>query len=240
MLTITGLTKTYRGFKTPAVKQVSISVRKGEIYGFLGQNGAGKSTIINCVAGLLKPDCGDILLGDASLYREPLRYKKLLGYVADTTTAFESLSGKDYVFYAARLYGSKKEGLENEIAVWAKRFQLTDAIDKPIRTYSNGMKQKINIIAALIHGPSFWLFDEPMTGLDPRSTYELVDFMRSYAAEGNSVVFSSHLLEIVEKVCDRVGIIHNGQILGEFDLNSLKLENSNLRQLYMSLTACKK
>jgi ABC-2 type transport system ATP-binding protein len=214
-----------------------MTVRGGEIYGFLGQNGAGKSTAINCMAGILKPDGGSITLDGFSLSHNPTAYKRLFGYVTDTTNAFERVSGRQYVWHIARLYGEPGDGLNSVIDGFAGRFNLSAAIDREIKTYSNGMKQKINIIAALIHRPKLWLLDEPMTGLDPRSAYSLMEFMRSYAQEGNSVLFSSHILEIVENVCDRVGIIRAGEMLGEYDLKELKAGGKTLGGVYMELTA---
>ena len=234
MLEIRNLTKTYRNAEKSAVKDLNLTVKSGEIYGFLGANGAGKSTTIKCICGILEPDSGDIVLDGVNLKTNPIKFKTVLGYVPDLNNAFERVTGKDYILHTANLYG-KIENLNEKIDELAKNFNLQNAMQEQIKTYSHGMKQKLNMIAALIHDPKLWLLDEPMTGLDPKSTQELIAYMKEYVKSGNSIMFSSHILEMVEKICDKVCIVDEGKLLGEFEMSELKKKRQRLGKIYLQM-----
>ena len=234
MFEIRNLTKTYKGAKKPAIKNLNLTVKSGEIFGFLGANGAGKSTTIKCISGILGSDQGNIELDGIDSKTNPIAFKKLLGYVPDMSNAFERVTGYDYVWHTARLYDTI-HNLDKKIMELAKKFNLEHAIKRQIKTYSHGMKQKLNMMAALIHSPRLWLLDEPMTGLDPQSTSDLIAFMREYVKDGkNSLMFSSHILNIVENLCDRVAIIHEGELRAIYDMNDL-MKHKNLGEAYMSV-----
>jgi len=234
MLKITS--KTYDGAKVKAVDDFNLEVKEGEVFGFLGANGAGKSTTIKTIIGVLPFEEGKIEIGGYDIKTQSLQAKKLIGYVPDNHSVYESLSGRQYVQYIAELYNVDKNGLNEKIDEYAKKFNLTKAIDSLIKTYSHGMKQKITIIAALIHEPKLWILDEPMTGLDPQSSYEMKECMREHAKKGNAVFFSSHVIEVVEKICDKVVIIKDGKSRGVYDLSKLKKKNISLEQVFLEQT----
>lgn len=213
MIEITNLTKTYLGNSVPSVENLTLTVNDGEIFGFIGPNGAGKSTTIKCIANILNFEDGDILIDGISMKKTPLDAKKLIGYVSDDHVLYEGLTGAEFVNFISDIFGIPSEVREERLKKYAELFSLSDAINKQISTYSHGMKQKLNIIGALIHDPKVWILDEPMTGLDPQSAYNLKQLMREHVEKGNTVFFSSHVLEVVEKLCDRVGIINRGKLI---------------------------
>lgn len=238
MLEIYKLTKVYAANSTPSVDKLTLSVADGEIFGFIGPNGAGKSTTIKCIAGILPITEGSIVIDGVSLADSPLEAKRLLGYVSDDHVMYEGLTGLEFVNFIADIFkvpsAVRKERLESYLDV----FGLASAIKQPISTYSHGMKQKLNVIGALIHEPKLLMLDEPMTGLDPKSAYALKKIMREYADRGNIVFFSSHVLEVVEKICDRVGIIDGGKLIVCCDMEELKERNKDksLEELFLKLT----
>ncbi len=236
MVEIKNLTKAYGNSEIPAVNDVSISLRSGEIYGFLGSNGAGKSTTIKCLVGIHPFQQGDILINGVSIKTNPLEAKKQIGYVSDNHAVFERLTGREYVNHIANLYKISPEEMQERCDNLLKIFKLEDAFDRPIKSYSHGMKQKITVIAALVHNPKLWVLDEPLTGLDPQSAYQLKKVMKQHAAAGNTVFFSSHILDVVENLCDRCCIIEKGDLKGVYDLKELKEEGKSLEKIFMQMT----
>ena len=219
MLDIDHLSKKYLNSSRYSVQDLTIKVKKGEIFGFLGQNGAGKSTTIKCLTGIYPFDEGDIKIAGYSIKTKPLKAKLNVGYVPDNHAVYDNLTGREYVNCIADLYGVSEEDRTRRLDEYLKVFKLGFAIDRQIKGYSHGMKQKICIIAALIHEPSLWVLDEPMVGLDPQSIFEIINRMKAHCARGNTVFFSSHNIDLVAKLCDRVAIIHDGKLCAIMDLN---------------------
>ncbi len=238
MLQIENLTKTYSGSKKPAVENLSLSVNDGEIFGFIGPNGAGKSTTIKCITGIISFEDGRVLVDGIDLKSSPIEAKRLVGYVSDDHVLYEGLTGVEYVNFICDVFDVPTAQRQERLDKYCELFALTDAIKKQISTYSHGMKQKLNVIGALIHEPKVWILDEPMTGLDPRSAFNLKQLMREHADKGNCVFFSSHVLEVVEKVCDRVGIIDDGRLIACLAIDELKerYKDKSLEDTFLKLT----
>lgn len=238
MLKITNLSKRYGNSTVKSVDNLSLELKPGEVFGFLGPNGAGKSTTIKSIVGILPFEEGDIEICGVNLLKNPLKAKHNIGYVPDNHAVFERLTGREYVNHIANLYDVPVKQMEEIADCYVKMFRLEHAFDNPIKSYSHGMKQKISVIAALVHKPKLWILDEPLTGLDPQSAYQLKAAMRKHADEGNTVFFSSHILDVVENLCDRVCIIKKGQLQGVYDLEKLKEEGSeSLEELFMKTIA---
>ena len=235
MLEIINLTKSYADSDVKAVEDLSLSLKEGEIYGFLGPNGAGKSTTIKSLVGIYPFQEGDILIDGASIKTEPLKAKMKIGYVSDNHAVFERLTGREYVNHMANLYKVDTAVAEERTNELLEIFKLKDAYDHPIKSYSHGMKQKISVIAALVHNPRLWVLDEPLTGLDPMSAYQLKMVMKRHAKAGNTVFFSSHILDVVENLCDRCCIIKKGKLQGVYDLKELKARGESLEEIFMSV-----
>ena len=236
MIEISNLTKSYGDSSVKAVDDLNISLKAGEIYGFLGSNGAGKSTTIKCLVGIYPFQQGDITVNGISIKTDPLNAKKQIGYVSDNHAVFERLTGREYVNHLANLYQVNKADAEARCNRLLKIFNLEEAFNRSIKSYSHGMKQKISVIGALVHNPKLWVLDEPLTGLDPQSSYQLKQVMKQHAKEGNTVFFSSHILDVVENLCDRCCIIEKGKLQGVYDLKELKRTNQSLEEIFMSIT----
>ena len=204
--------KKYGTNKHYSVHDVSLEVHAGEVFGFLGPNGAGKSTIIKSIVGIQPITEGKMRVCGYDVQSQPVQAKSNIGYVPDHYALYEKLTGREYINYIADIFEVSKEDREERIQRYVKLFELEQSIDNKIKTYSHGMKQKITIISALVHNPKVWILDEPLTGLDPTSIYQVKQCMLNHAKEGNIVFFSSHLIDIVEKLCDRVGIIKHGEL----------------------------
>ncbi len=235
MLEIKNLTKRYGNSEVKAVDNLSLKLRPGEVFGFLGPNGAGKSTTIKSLVGIYPFQEGDILIDGISIKLDPLHAKKHIGYVSDNHAVFERLTGREYVNHMASLYNADMNLAKERCEELTKIFKLETFIDQPIKSYSHGMKQKVSVIAALAHNPKLWVLDEPLTGLDPQSAYQLKKVMRKHADEGNTVFFSSHILDVVENLCDRCCIIKKGKLQGVYDLKELKDKNESLEDLFMNV-----
>lgn len=233
MLKITNLTKRYGSSPIKSVDNLSIELKPGEVFGFLGPNGAGKSTTIKSIVGILPFEEGKIEICGVDLVKNPLKAKHNIGYVPDNHAVFERLTGREYVNHIANLYDVPVKQMEEISDYYVKLFRLENAFDNPIKSYSHGMKQKISVIAALVHKPKLWILDEPLTGLDPQSAYQLKAAMRKHADEGNTVFFSSHILDVVENLCDRACIIKKGQLQGVYDLHEMKEKNESLEEIFM-------
>lgn len=237
MLTIKNLSKRYGKSTVKSVDNLSLELKPGEVFGFLGPNGAGKSTTIKCIVGILPFEQGEIDICGINLLKDPLKAKQMIGYVPDNHAVFERLTGREYVNHIANLYNVPTQQMEEISDYYVKLFRLENAFDNPIKSYSHGMKQKISVIAALVHNPKLWILDEPLTGLDPQSAYQLKSAMRKHADAGNTVFFSSHILDVVENLCDRVCIIKKGQLQGVYDIHELKEKNQSLEELFMKTIA---
>lgn len=238
MLKVTQLVKKYKNSDKNAVDGISFEVAEGEVFGFLGPNGAGKSTTIKCACGILPFDSGSITICGHSIKDDPVAAKRNIGYVSDNHALYERLTAREYLNFMCDIYGVGMNDRKQRADKYLSLFGLTDVYDSQIRSYSHGMKQKICVIGALIHNPRLWILDEPMTGLDPKSSYELKELMKEHCKQGNSVFFSSHVLEVVEKVCDKVAIIDGGKIAADFHIADLKdmKDNKSLEDIFLSLT----
>ncbi len=217
MLTITNLTKTYKGAKVPAVNDITLNLKPGEIFGFLGLNGAGKSTTFKCVSGIQSFELGEIKINNYDIVKEPLLAKSNLGYIPDNHATFEELTGLEYIYFMADVYRVSKELRDERVKLFGKMLKMDHALNSVIKSYSHGMKQKIAIMGGIIHYPPLWILDEPLVGLDTFSMEEIMDFMKDYAKKGNTIIFSSHIMPLVKELCDRVAIIDHGRIEALFD-----------------------
>ena len=238
MLKLNSVSKKYAKSETYAVNNVNIHVKSGEIYGFIGPNGAGKTTTIKMIIGVLSPSGGSIEINGVDVSKDSNTAKKQIGYVSDSHTLYEKLTGKEYVNFLADVYGVGQKERQYRCERLLNLFDMKDAFNSQISTYSHGMKQKISIIGALVHEPSVWILDEPMTGLDPQSSHALKMLMREHCDKGNVVFFSTHVLEVAEKLCDRVGIIFEGKLIAQGTLESIQADKSNksLEEIFLSLT----
>ncbi len=232
-LELKDFSKKYGLSKHYAVKDANLEVNGGEVFGFLGPNGAGKSTIIKSIVGIQPITSGEIYVCGYNVKSQPVYAKSLIGFVPDHYALYEKLTGREYLNYIADIYEVSKEDRDARLAKYIELFELKDNIDNKIKTYSHGMKQKVTIIAALIHNPKVWILDEPLTGLDPTSIFQVKECMRRHAEEGNIVFFSSHLIDIVEKLCDRIAIIKHGHIECVYTLEEIEKSGKTLEEFYM-------
>jgi len=238
MIDIENITKSYNG-SYKAVDNLNLRIKDGEIFGLLGPNGAGKTTTIKMMTGIIAPTIGDIKINDISITKEPVEAKEQFGYVPDSPDMFLRLTGLEYLNFMADIYEVKSYVRGEIIEDLANRFEMETAIGDKIQSYSHGMRQKIIIMGVLIHRPKVWILDEPMTGLDPKSAFILKEMMREHAEAGNTVLFSTHVLEVAEKICDRVGIINKGQLIFVGTLKQLKEEfkaTESLENIFLELT----
>ncbi|MGI6526880.1 MAG: ABC transporter ATP-binding protein [Caldicoprobacterales bacterium] len=238
MIELMNVTKTY-GSTIKAVDNLSLVIPDGEIFGFLGPNGAGKTTTIKLIAGILNADSGSIRVNGKDLREHALEVKKQIGFVPDTPNMFLRLKGIEYLNFMADMYDVSTEDRKERIQSLAARFGMADVLQDRIQSYSHGMRQKIILIGVLVHNPSVWILDEPMTGLDPRSSFLLKEMMREHADSGNTVFFSTHVLDVAEKVCDRVAIINKGQLLFCGSMEEMKdhfKKNASLENMFLELT----
>lgn len=233
MIKIEHFSKKYAGSNKPSVDDFNLEINDGEVFGFIGHNGAGKSTTIKSMVGIQSITQGKIIIDGYDISKNPLEAKLRIGYVSDNHAAYEKLTGREYIKYVAALYLVSDEDRDARIEKYAKKFNLTEAMDREIKGYSHGMKQKLVVIASLIHNPKVWILDEPLTGLDPTSAFEIKECMREHADQGNIVFFSSHVIEVVEKICDKICIIQRGKLVGVYDLKEMANQGISLEQLYM-------
>ncbi len=232
-LELKSFSKKYGTNKHYSVKDASFKVNGGEIFGFLGPNGAGKSTIIKSIVGIQTITEGNIEICGYDVQRQSVQSKKEIGFVPDHYALYENLTGREYINYIADLYEVSKEDRDERINRYVTNFSLEHAFDNQMKTYSHGMKQKITIMAALVHNPKVWILDEPLTGLDPNSIYQVKECMKAHAREGNIVFFSSHIIDVVEKICDRIAIIKKGKILCDVSVKELEEKNIVLEEFYL-------
>ena len=234
-LVLNNFTKRYGTSDVYAVKDANLEVCGGQIYGFLGPNGAGKSTIIKSIVGIQTITDGAIEVCGYDVATQSVQAKMQIGFVPDHYALYERLTAREYINYIADLYEVSRQERDERLNKMIKRFELEAAIDNPIRTYSHGMKQKVTIMSALIHNPKVWILDEPLTGLDPNSIFQVKECMKEHAAAGNIVFFSSHIIDVVERICDKIAIIRKGQIQCVRDVHEMEKNGESLEKFYMSV-----
>lgn len=237
-LILNNFSKRYGKSDVYAVKDANLEINGGEIFGFLGHNGAGKSTIIKSIVGIQPITSGSIQVCGYDVDKQSVMAKKNIGFVPDHYALYEKLTGREYINYIADLYDVSSEDREKAINKYVELFELSDAFDNQIKTYSHGMKQKIAIMSALVHNPKVWILDEPLTGLDPNSIYQVKVCMKEHAKKGNIVFFSSHLIDIVEQLCDRIAIIKKGKILTCEYVEDIE-KDCSLEEYYLKVTSTK-
>ena len=220
MLKIEHLTKTYGEKK--AVDDLSLHIHAGEIYGFIGHNGAGKTTTLKSVAGILQFDGGEILVGGKSVRTQPLECKKMIAYIPDNPDLYEYMTGIKYLNFIADIFGVSAQARQERVRKYADLFELTADLAQPIAAYSHGMKQKLAIISAWLHEPKLIIMDEPFVGLDPKAAHILKGMMRELCSAGGAIFFSTHVLEVAEKLCDKVAIIKGGKLIRSGTMEEVK------------------
>ena len=234
VLNVVGLQKTYNKGKTYAVNNVSFEINSGEIVGLVGKNGAGKSTILKSVTGILPFEAGKIYIAGFNVVENPISAKQNLGYVPDVSNAFDKMTGMEYLNFVADIFGVSKQEREQKYMEFENSFPLGESIHKLISSYSHGMKQKVSLMASLISSPKLWILDEPITGLDPQTSASLLEYMKNYAQKGNAVLFSSHNLDIVQKICDKTLIINNGNLVATLNIDEFeKIHDKTLEDFFM-------
>ena len=232
MLNIEHFTKTYG--KKVAVDDLTLSIDAGEIYGFIGHNGAGKTTTIKACCGILRGDRGSITVDGISMEKDPLACKQRMAYIPDNPDLYEFMSGIKYLNFIADVYGVSAEDRAARIRDLSARMELTAALAQPISAYSHGMKQKLAIIAAFLHAPRLIIMDEPFVGLDPRASHILKEMMREHCAAGGAIFFSTHVLEVAEKLCDKIAIIKGGRLVASGTMEEVK-GNQSLESVFLEL-----
>lgn len=238
MIEVKNFSKVYSNGKK-AVDDISFEVRDGEIFGFLGPNGAGKSTTIKAIVGINKATSGEILINNIKLADEPIKYKKQFSFVPDNPELFESYSGNEYINFLADIYGLDENTRKERLDYYLGFFDIKDAMNEQIETYSHGMAQRLALIGALINDPEVIILDEPMVGLDAKSAYNLKEILRARAKSGKSVFFSTHVMSVAQELCDRIAIINKGKIIadGTFDeIRNSTNHKENLEAVFLELT----
>ena len=234
MLKIEHLTKTYGEKK--AVDDLSLHIRPGEIYGFIGHNGAGKTTTLKACCGILRQDGGEIYVDGVSMKENPLACKAKLAYIPDNPDLYEFMTGIQFLNFVADIFGVSAEDRQRRIRRYAGTFELTADLAQPVSAYSHGMKQKLAIISALLHAPKLIIMDEPFVGLDPKASHLLKELMREMCSQGGAIFFSTHVLEVAEKLCDKVAIIKNGRLIKSGTMEEVKGDTS-LEDVFLELEA---
>jgi len=237
VIEIRNLTKIYSG-SVKAVDDVSLTVKEGEIFGFLGPNGAGKTTTIKMIVGLLQPTSGSIHIDEIDVLTSPVEAKMKMGYVADEPLVMEKITGVQYLNMISDVFLVPTKTRAERALKLLQNFKLSDAVKDPVSTYSHGMRQKLSLVAALIHNPDLWILDEPIVGLDPESAFILKQMMRNHVKAGNTVFFSTHVMEVAEKICDRIGIINKGKLefVGTVDQLRKLSGRGSLEELFLEVT----
>ncbi len=233
MLKIENLSKSYRSSKK-AVDNISLTVNPGEIYGFIGHNGAGKTTTIKSIVGILEINSGDIFINGISVKKNPMKCKEIIAYIPDNPDLYESLTGIQYLNFIGDIFRVSKTQREDVIKKYADEFELTDSLGDLVSSYSHGMKQKLTVISALIHNPKLLVLDEPFVGLDPKAAHTLKKIMREVCDNGASIFFSTHVLEVAEKLCDKIAIIKDGKIVAQGTTEEV-IGNSSLEDIFLEL-----
>ena len=236
MIEIKNVSKTYND-NIKAIDNLNLKINDGEIVGFIGLNGAGKTTAIKMMTGILVPDTGTITINGYDIVKDSLKAKQIIGYIADNPDMFLKLTGIEFINFIADIYKVPVTIRKKRIKLFGERFGLSDVLDKPMQGYSHGTRQKMMVVAALVHDPDVWILDEPLIGLDPTSAFELKKMMREHADKGNSVFFSTHVLEVAEKLCDKIAIIDKGKVVFIGTLKELKdkYDKKDLEELFMEV-----
>lgn len=233
MLEVNQVYKSYDG-KTEVLKNVSLTVNSGDIYAFIGHNGAGKTTLIKCIVGLLPFEKGEIKIDGINVMENPIKAKELLAYIPDNPDVYETLSGIQFLNFIADAFDVPEEKRKESIEKYADIFEMKDSLNTVIKSYSHGMKQKIVIMSALIHNPKLIVMDEPFVGLDPEATYNLKQIFKELTETGTAIFFSTHVLDVAEKICNKVAVIKNGEIVKEGMMEEVKHDES-LEDVFMDL-----
>ncbi|MBC5629113.1 ABC transporter ATP-binding protein [Clostridium sp. NSJ-6] len=233
MLEIRNFSKAYKQGKK-AVDNISLNINSGDIFGFIGHNGAGKTTTIKSVVGILDFNEGEIIINGLSIKDNPIECKKMMAYIPDNPDLYEALTGIQYLSFIADIYGVSKSQREELIKKYSDKLELTRYLGNLIGSYSHGMKQKLAVISALIHKPKLLVLDEPFVGLDPKAAHTLKEIMKEICSEGSAIFFSTHVLEVAEKLCNRVAIIKDGKIVAEGNTDEVR-GNSSLEDIFMGL-----
>lgn len=239
MIEIHDVTKVYAKGK-PAVSHMNLTIENGEIFGFLGPNGAGKTTTLKMMTGISPITEGSITIDGFDITKQSLKAKQQFGFVPDSPDVLLRLKGIEYLNFIASIYNVEHTDAEERISSLAKRFEIQDALSDKISSYSHGMRQKLMMIGVLLHQPANWILDEPLTGLDPKSAFTLKEMMREHADAGNTVLFSTHVLDVAEKVCDRIGILSHGKLVFVGTIEELKKQTAkdeSLEELFLELTS---
>ncbi len=239
MLQINHVSKSYQKGAVKAVDDLNLEVKPGEIFGFLGPNGAGKTTTIKMVVGLLKQDSGQIVVNGFDVGKEPLQSKANIGFVPDNPDLYDRLSGLEYLNFIADVYRVPADLRRRRINRLLEMFELQNAVGDLIQSFSHGMKQKLALTGAWLHEPALLILDEPMVGLDPRSAHLVKELMREHCDQGRTVFFSTHVLEVAEKLCDRIGIINKGKLIALGTMDELRAQAKNqesLENIFLGLT----
>ena len=232
MLKIINLSKSYKNKK--AIENISIEVNKGEVFGFIGHNGAGKTTTIKSIVGIHNFEEGDILINSKSIKENPIECKKDIAYIPDNPDIYESLTLIQYLNFIADIFKVSKNEREEKIKYYSEKFEINKALGDLISSYSHGMKQKLAIISALIHSPKVLILDEPFVGLDPKASFILKEIMKEFCNNGGCIFFSTHVLEVAEKICDKIGIIKGGKLMAYGKTNEV-IGDKSLENIFMEM-----
>ncbi len=233
MLIIDHVTKSYDGKKN-ACDNVSLTIEPGDLYGFVGHNGAGKTTLLKSISGIIDFDSGEITFQGFSIKKEPLKLKELIAYIPDNPDIYESLTGIQYLEFIADVFKISIIDRQQLVEKYAGLFEILNVLNNPISSYSHGMKQKLVIISALIHKPKLLLLDEPFVGLDPKASFQLKEIFKDMCAKGTAIFFSTHVLEVVEKLCNKVAIIKQGKIVASGNTQDI-IQNKSLEHIFMEI-----
>jgi ABC-2 type transport system ATP-binding protein len=233
MIQIKNVSKSYDGKKL-AIDSINLTIERGDIYGFIGHNGAGKTTLLKCISGIINFDQGEILVDGHSIKTDPIAVKKLLAYIPDNPDIYDSIKGSQYLDFISDVFEVSLEKRTQLIKKYADMFELTPALNNLIGSYSHGMKQKLVLISALIHEPQVMLLDEPFVGLDPKASFLLKESFKELCAKGTSIFFSTHVLEVVEKLCNKVAIIKQGKLVKSGDTQEI-IKDQSLETYFLEL-----
>jgi len=238
VIELIGITKSYAKGNVKAVDDVTLTVKPGEIFGFLGPNGAGKTTTIKIIVGLLQPDSGSVKVAGSDMLKDTITVKRSIGFVPDQPQVYDRLTGSEYLNFLADVYQVPEKVRKKRLEHLLQLFGIQDAVRDLVQSYSHGMKQKLVLTGALLHNPPVWIMDEPMVGLDPRSSFLLKDLMAEHCRQGYTVFFSTHILEVAERLCDRLAIINKGKIIacGTLDEINEHHEKETLENIFLELT----
>ncbi len=237
MISIEHVSKSYAKSNVKAVDNIDLHVNRGEVFGFIGPNGAGKTTTIKMLTGILQPDQGSIKINGYDIQSQPVEAKRCFGYAPDSHQVYDRLTGLEYLNFIGDMYGVPQQKRQAQIEKYLNMFDLTKAAGSQIKSYSHGMRQKLSVTGALLPDPQLWIMDEPMVGLDPKSAHLLKQEMRAHCERGNTVFFSTHVLEVAEKLCDRIAIINRGRIIAVGTLEELRQgKDESLETLFLELT----